>query len=169
MPATGHLVTQGHEGELYRVSGFLHVPDLGIGNEPGQWYTTGKTEYYCARLDRRFTVPPYFIHDLASIPKLFHNLISDDGYERGAAVLHDWLCVTAAIDRSDADLVFRDACYVAGCSWWKIQAMYAAVRCYSLTFGRNQTTNRAQEDPGAHFINPDAEPIANRRAIRVLA
>lgn len=150
-------------GGLKRSSGFLKICFLGVGDRKGQWYTTGVVKFYSAKYAYTVVVPPWFITDLASIPKGFHWLISDDGYERFAAVIHDWLCVSAEVDRKVADEIFYEACFVAGVPTIKNRVMYRAVRAYSVTAGRNDTYNRAAAHRDKHFVNPHKAPKVNRR------
>ena len=158
---TGHLT---HKSECL-FSGFLDVCHLGVGNAH-EWYTTSDVVYYSARFDYTVRVPIHFISDLASIPSMVHFLISDDGYERFAAVVHDWLCVTAELPRAVADAIFKEACIVSGVPMWKVHAMHPAVRLYSVTGGRDQDYNRAREHPDLHFVDVEALPQVNRREVK---
>lgn len=152
---------------LIKRSGFTEICHLGIG-ESGEWYTAGRVTYYDAKLDYYVSAPPWFINDLASIPRIVHPIIPKNGYHRLPAVVHDYLCVTAELPRAEADRIFREACYVAGVAHWKIAAMYSAVRAYSVTGGRRQNYNRLEAHPRRHLVDPRRLPAVNRRSWEIL-
>ncbi len=79
-------------------------------------------------------VPEGFVTDLASVPWFGRWAVSVDGDHTKAAIIHDWLYVTASaedfpnVTRRDADRVFLEALKVRGVPAWKRNLMYAAVR-----------------------------------------
>lgn len=73
-------------------------------------------------------VPAGFRTDLASIPRLFQNLVPVNGRHRAAAVLHDYLFVVQDRPRSAVDAIFLRAMEASGVSWAQRWVMYAAVR-----------------------------------------
>lgn len=75
-----------------------------------------------------FTVPAGFITDLASVPRIFTWLIPNYGKYTKAAVLHDYLCATKVINRSDADGLFRRTMRELGVPFLQRWVMWAAVR-----------------------------------------
>jgi hypothetical protein len=77
---------------------------------------------------RTFTVPPGFETDFASVPKVFTWLIPRYGVYTKAAILHDYLCATKPVNRSDADGIFRRAMRELGVSFLRRWIMWAAVR-----------------------------------------
>ena len=71
-----------------------------------------------------------FVSDMASIPKLFWNLIGSPftGRYTEAALVHDALYASEALPRKEADGVFLELMAQAGVSYWKRYSMYWAVR-----------------------------------------
>lgn len=59
--------------------------------------------------DDVFLVKAGFVTDFATVPRVFWWLVPRTGRHGPAAVLHDFLCVTAPVSRRDADGVFRRA------------------------------------------------------------
>jgi Protein of unknown function (DUF1353) len=82
---------------------------------------------YEGKLDT-FTVPSGFKTDLASVPRAFTWLIPRYGAYTRAAVLHDFLCETKPINRSDADGMFRRVMRELGVPFVRRWMMWAAVR-----------------------------------------
>lgn len=76
------------------------------------------------------TVEQHFITDFASIPRIFHPIVSPTGEHGKAAVIHDWLYRTHQCSRKVADDIFLEAMQVLGVSWWKRIVMYKAVRWF---------------------------------------
>lgn len=85
-------------------------------------------------LGRLIDVPKGFITDLASVPKVFRNLVNAYGknYTR-AAVIHDYLYSVGhklGIDRKMADNIFLEIMKERGVSFLKRQLMYRMVRMF---------------------------------------
>jgi hypothetical protein len=75
-----------------------------------------------------FTVPVGFRTDFASVPTVFVWLIPRYGVYTKAAIVHDYLCREAPVDRADADGLFRRALRELGVSVLRRWIMWAAVR-----------------------------------------
>lgn len=78
--------------------------------------------------DEIIVIPPGFITDLASIPRIFQGLVPVNGHHRRPAVLHDYLYVVQDRSRLDADRLFLQAMAAIGTRWTQRQIMYRAVR-----------------------------------------
>lgn len=78
-----------------------------------------------------FAVPAGFRTDFASVPDVFVWLIPRYGAYTKAAILHDHLCRTALVNRSDADGLFRRALRELGVSVLRRWIMWAGVRAAS--------------------------------------
>jgi len=98
-----------------------------------------------------------FVTDFASIPKVFHFILSPAGKHGKSAVVHDflyytikrqlkedlklaesWVDVSIAVGRADdcrklADEVFREAMTVLKVTRWKRDVMYNMVRLFGFT------------------------------------
>lgn len=81
--------------------------------------------------DIKIVVCKGFDYDLASIPQIFQNLISKVGLYDCAATIHDWLYAAQAIDRSEADKIFRNAMKESGVGFVERWTMYYAVHIFS--------------------------------------
>jgi hypothetical protein len=73
-------------------------------------------------------VPPYFVTDFASIPRLFWGLLRPDGEYAYASVLHDYLYWTQERPRKEADDIFKFAMEDFGIDRPTGIAIYRAVR-----------------------------------------
>ena len=62
---------------------------------PDGMYETTAQIVYRGR-DERFVVPPRFLTDLASVPRLMTWLVPIAGVHDRAAIVHDWLCTSLA-------------------------------------------------------------------------
>lgn len=93
-----------------------------------QWRLTRPLEYAGAR--EGFTVPADFVTDFASVPSFLWSIFPPSGRHTRAAVLHDWLYVSGATSRADADGLFRRAMKELGVAGWRRWAMWAAVRLF---------------------------------------
>ncbi len=104
----------------------LQVEEISKDN----WQLLAPLRFYSAVLDREITVPEGFVTDFASVPRLpFIYWFAGDTV-RKAAVIHDWLYRTAAVQvtRAEADAVFAEAIEALG--YWKARQwfMWAGVR-----------------------------------------
>jgi len=76
------------------------------------------------------TVKKRFRTNFASVPKIFHGIISQIGEHAPAAVIHDWFYHCQKYNRKYADQVFLEIMKHLGVPLWKRQAMYYAVRMF---------------------------------------
>ncbi len=90
-------------------------------------------QFYCIRLTRKngihimLCVNREFGTDLASVPRWARWAVSKvDGIE--ASVVHDWMYVTRALPRAEADAAFKAILKASGVGRIKRNIMYAAVR-----------------------------------------
>lgn len=79
---------------------------------------------------RQFTVPRGFVTDLASVPRVFWNILPPFGRYTEAAVLHDWLYRTHRVPRPDADQLLRDAMELGRVPGLTRALIYYAVRWF---------------------------------------
>lgn len=91
------------------------------------------------------TVPDGFENDLASIPRLFQNLIPVNGKHRWPAVIHDWLYYNKGIlgvrmvfTRKECDQIFLEGMKVMGVGFFVRTAMYNAVRAGGWVYWNKQ-------------------------------
>lgn len=87
--------------------------------------------YWSAALSREITVPAGATTDGPSIPVMLAPLVGGGMLGLRAAVIHDWLCRSNQVLRTEADRVFLEALRVCGVNENAAQTMYYAVRAYS--------------------------------------
>ena len=73
------------------------------------------------------TVPPGFITDFASIPRVFWPIIAPNGKHGKAAVIHDYCYATACYRKLRSDRIFLEGMEVLKVEEWKRQTMFHAV------------------------------------------
>lgn len=81
-------------------------------------------------LGREVSVPPGFVTDLASVPRLPFVYLLAGGTAKKAAVVHDYLYREQCCSRRDADSVFEEAMRASGQPWWRRKLMWAGVRLF---------------------------------------
>jgi Protein of unknown function (DUF1353) len=76
------------------------------------------------------SVPGGFITDLASIPRLFWNILPPFGKYTEAAVIHDYLYRTHLTSRAVADRTLLEGMRLCHVSRWQRVVIYVAVRLF---------------------------------------
>ena len=118
----------------------LIVAPIGDGRrwrlkEPFEYYRTGREHI-------RYIVPAGFVTDFASVPRLFWPILPPYGKYGKAAVLHDYLYRTGAVERKEADLIFKEAMEVLGVKRWKSSILFWAVRLFGEAKFNHNTKER---------------------------
>ena len=108
----------------------LHAPSLSPV-APGLWRVMAMGIYVSERYGV-ISVPNGFITDLASVPRVPFVYAAFGGRANVAAVFHDYLYMTKALSRKDADAVFLEIMNYTGdpTNKWERYAMYIAVRLF---------------------------------------
>lgn len=119
---------------------------------PGEWVLFADLVW---KGDMDVTVPRGFITDLASIPRLFRNILDVNGRSRRAAVLHDWLYCVQSTTREEADLLFLQALQAEQVGWLS-HVYYRAVRLG----GRRAWGNRLMGVTISDFADPSRLPLS---------
>jgi len=95
------------------------------------WKVIEKYEWHSKRLDRWLVIPPGFLTDLASIPRLFLPIVDDDELAE-AGTIHDHLyrqpTLYRGVTRRQMDRVMVDKMKEDGVSWWKRRLVYVGLR-----------------------------------------
>ncbi len=74
-------------------------------------------------------IPPNFLFDFASMPKVLWSFIGHPAGRYGpAALLHDYLYATQTLTRWKSDKIFLDAMKILKVPLWKRQVMFWGVR-----------------------------------------
>jgi hypothetical protein len=94
----------------------------------GTWKLLGPLVYQSDFAGITVTVPPGFVTDLASVPRLPFAYLLTGGMGHAAAVIHDALYTGHQVERVTADEVFHEALLVLGISKPQAWLMWAGVR-----------------------------------------
>lgn len=95
-------------------------------HKPNEWVVESELAYL--HEGERISVPKGFITDLASIPKIFRNVLNVNGKSRKPAVLHDYLYCSKIFERSVADYIFYKALVSEGMNAIIARTYWAGVR-----------------------------------------
>lgn len=76
------------------------------------------------------TVPEGFVTNMASIPRIFWNILPPTGKYAKAAILHDWLYTDRKKPRAECDRILLDGMKSLDVEAWKRYLMYGAVRLF---------------------------------------
>jgi hypothetical protein len=111
---------------------------------PEVWTLTRPYERHSDLLEA-IVVPQGFQTDLASVPRFTWHRFPRWGPWSGAAIVHDWIYRTrpTAIDRLQADRVFRDLMRQDGVPYGDVRILYRAVR----NFGDKAWSNSQADAP----------------------
>lgn len=97
---------------------------------------------------RVIQVPREFHTDLASIPRALRRLVTKDGPNRYAAVVHDYLYSLAGmgpkgVPRKQADMIFEEAMIDVGVPRWKRFLLHKGVRAGGwMAYNKHKRKNR---------------------------
>lgn len=94
------------------------------------WILRNPFAYHSEVLGMIVTVPPGFVTDFASVPRLPVIYMLTGNTAHRPAVIHDFLYTTSACERKQADEVFLEAMEVVGIPAWKRYPMYWGVRAF---------------------------------------
>lgn len=92
----------------------------------------------------RITVPPGYVTDFASVPRIPIAFLLFGGRANTAAVVHDWLYTTGILPKRTADAVFYEAMRDTGINWWNAWWMWLGV---ALGGGHAWRVSRADSHP----------------------
>lgn len=100
----------------------------------GRWIDENNFELVApivVKTDRvEVTVPAGTRLDFASVPRIFWPLIPRDGLLALASAVHDYLYLTHAVPREDADMIFRELMEFSGVGALKTWVVWKAVRVF---------------------------------------
>jgi hypothetical protein len=105
--------------------------------DDGQWRLTSTLSYYSEVLGALVMVPPGFVTDFASVPRIpvVYELCGDTSSE--ASVVHDWAYTQHFCTRAQADAVLKEASLATGVPRWRAWLMWAGVRVFGGSHWRN--------------------------------
>lgn len=124
---------------------FLTELDVAEVND-SLWRLTAPLMYRSVLLDRIVTVPPGFLTDFASVPRLPLAYLAAGGKANRPAVIHDYLYRTKPTwcSRAQADAVLREAMAADGQPAWRRFLFWAGVRL----FGQIPYDNEPAQEKG---------------------
>lgn len=117
----------------------------------GRRWRLGEPLQYKSAIGSVITVPQSFVTDLASIPKLFWNILPPFGKYTAAAVVHDWLYRTHRIPRAGADAILLEAMEVCRVPRWQCMVIYLAVRIFGGFAWRNENRHIMRRPYSARY------------------
>jgi hypothetical protein len=77
-----------------------------------------------------YAVPAGFSTNMASIPRIFWNILPPTGKYAKAAILHDWLYTVGKLPRKECDQILLDGMKSLTVESWKRHLMYYSVRLF---------------------------------------
>lgn len=89
-------------------------------------------------------VPAGFVTDLASIPRLFWNILPPFGKYTEAAVVHDWVYRQHLFPRATCDAILLEAMQLCGVNWISRQLIYRNVRAFGWAAWRAEVAEAAE-------------------------
>jgi len=99
--------------------------------DDGTWRLTAPLVYQSDVAGQTFTVPPGFVTNFASVPRLIVAYALFGNTSNEAATVHDFLySKPAKVPRDVADAVFKEASAVTGVAAWRRFCMWAGVRLF---------------------------------------
>ena len=101
--------------------------DLEALADGDHWKTLDAISYTCDS-GEIICVPPGFVTDLASVPRIFWNILPPFGKYDGAAIIHDYLYALQDRPRKNCDLILLEAMKTEGVSWITRETIYWGVR-----------------------------------------
>lgn len=96
----------------------------------GQTWMLRSTLVFESALGTQITVPEGFVTDLASIPRVFWNILPPFGAYSAAAVVHDWCYRTHRFTRCQSDGFLLEAMAICRVPFWQRVMIHTAVRLF---------------------------------------
>lgn len=93
---------------------------------------------YAPAAGGHITVPTGFVTDLASIPRIFWNIMPPFGKYTEAAIVHDYIYRLHSFSRSRCDALFREMMTVLKVKSLAKWTIYIAVRAFGWIAWRNE-------------------------------
>ena len=106
---------------------FINPVDLEALADGDHWKTLDLISYIDDAKER-IDVPIGFVTDLASVPRIFWNILPPFGKYDGAAIVHDYLYSCQFWERSKCDSILLEAMKSEGVSWITRYTIYWGVR-----------------------------------------
>jgi hypothetical protein len=148
-----HIVTFGQQP--------IGAPLVQPFNDGQQWVVTAPLSYRIGETDYVITVPAGFVTDFASIPRVFHSLLSPTDRPGCGGIVHDFLYWEQSCTREQADWILMLAMMESGVDAVTRNLVYKVVDW----FGENAwEMNRQERNTGLpRVIPPEFMKIPARR------
>ena len=102
-----------------------------LSSEPNEWVVLREFVFWSARFQDHIIIPRWMCTDLASIPKIFRNILSVNDRHRLASLPHDFgygLGEDSHHSRAEWDGILLDFCKQQKVPAWKRWLMWSGVR-----------------------------------------
>lgn len=121
-------------------------------NKDGVTWTLDHAFGYWSARTSVVSVPKDFVTDLASIPKIFWNILPPFGKYTEAAVIHDYVYRTHLFRRAVCDGILLEAMRLCDVPRWQRVVIYLAVRAFGWMAWRDEKRNIPR--PKIHLHKP---------------
>jgi hypothetical protein len=109
----------------------MAMPPLTLETKPNSYLWRVAAPYVVIIRGCHVEIPVGFLTDLASVPRLFQNVLPSDGKYKECAVVHDFLLSSGRLKRSECDKMFYFAMIDNGITPLTAYVMYKAVSFYT--------------------------------------
>lgn len=92
----------------------------------------------------RIDIPAGFVTDLASVPRLFWNILPPFGVYENAAIVHDWCYANQRYSKSFSDAVLLEGMEVLNVPKWKREVIYQGVHLFGQSSWNEDTKKFAK-------------------------
>lgn len=100
--------------------------------DSGEWMLVDEFRYYSELVQDTIVVPPQFITDLNSTPRIIGLFELFGSRYPKSSVVHDLLYSTHQYQRHVADRIFMEAALVEGAAKWRVMVMYFGLRLFGI-------------------------------------
>ena len=123
---------------MKQVGRFLTECDLMPMTDGEHWRLKARLVFHSEAILETIYVPTGFVTDLASIPRLFWNILPPFGRYTEAAIVHDWIYRNHTFSRMVCDVLFFEMMVALNTPTVTRWIIYLAVRCFGWSAWNNE-------------------------------
>ena len=123
---------------MKQVGRFLTECDLMPMPDGEHWRLKSSLVFHSEAILETILVPTGFVTDLASIPRLFWNILPPFGRYTEAAIVHDWIYRNHTFSRMVCDALFFEMMVALNTPKVTRWTIYLAVRCFGWSAWNNE-------------------------------